>query len=210
MEITVIPPEGYGISTENIDADDDFVSNVVKNYEAKYGHSQVSYWSLGDSFIVILICVLLLYLFISIYRRKKAAINICSKCQTESKELNMILNKRFLLYERYERMLKATDNVVKIGSLVYEQNLGDDVYSALEAIFYKSCENEFPAIICEITKNSNLVMSWPNETLSKQVQGILHYAIYLSRDILPANEDKEYIFYRHGNDIYKWIRGDEL
>lgn len=116
----------------------------------------------------------------------------------------MTEEKRLVIYEQYEGITEPTDKIIEIGRLV--SYCGNNTTEAIKAVFYAT-ESENPAILCEITKNSNLVMGWPNETLSLEVQSILLHGIVCSRDILPSHENKEFVFYRHGNDVFTWLRG---
>ena len=117
----------------------------------------------------------------------------------------MMISKRFLIYERYEGTMDFSNKIKEFTRFKYDENFNENIYTALEAVFYKSCNEEFPVIVCDIKINPQITMSWSKEKLSSCVQRSLHVGICLSRDIL-SKDDSYFVFYRHGNDIFNWIR----
>lgn len=113
--------------------------------------------------------------------------------------------KRFVIYRFSEDPINVTSQK-ELGSVTFEENRYGDVFKAEFYLTYGKYDEPI-AIECDIKVSLAVSSSWTDEIVNRQVQSGLHHGIYLVRDILPLNENAEYVFYRHGNDMCDWIRG---
>ena len=115
--------------------------------------------------------------------------------------MDNLLSRKFLIYS-YSGDKDFSREVRNLGMIAYYEGEA----KALEMTFY-GADNGDLFLYCEVKANPSLVGEWTDAIISSQTETGLHYGIYLTCDILPKSENKDYIFYRHGNDICKWLKG---